>query len=73
MAWYLVAFLGGTVIGVIIGVWIDKDTVQKFGRIKIKGRSHNVTDLLDITTKKESRQSKRQIRRENRHKLDSNE
>ena len=67
-------FLAGMVLGVIIGVRIDADTIYKIARIKIKGRGNVVTDLVDVTNpKKESRQSRRQIRRENRHKLDSNE
>ena len=66
--------LAGMVLGVIIGVRIDADTIYKIARIKIKGRGHTVTDLVDVTNpKKESRQSRRQIRRENRQKLNSNE
>jgi len=66
--------LAGMVLGVIIGVRIDADTIYKIARIKIKGRGHTVTDLVDVTNpKKESRQSRRQIRRENRRKLNSNE
>jgi len=46
--------------------------VQKIAKIKVK-KSSNVSDLIDIApTKKESRQNKRQIKRENRRKLKSN-
>ena len=73
MTWFLL----GVITGIIIGVLIDRDTVyktvQKFGRIKIK-KSGDITDLIDIApTKKELRQRKREIRRENRSKIDSNE
>jgi len=74
MAWYLVAFLCGMVIGVIIGVWVDKDIVNKYynkiRKVKVKGDDNTVTDL--VTIKKELRQRKRQIKRDNRHKLKSN-
>ena len=70
-------FLLGVITGIIIGVLIDRDTVyrtvQKFGRIKIK-KSSDITDLIDIVpTKKELRQRKREIRRENRSNPNSNE
>ena len=73
MTWFLL----GVITGIIIGVLIDRDTVyktvQKFGRIKIK-KSGDITDLIDIApTKKELRQRKREMRRENRFKLNSNE
>ena len=80
MTWFLL----GVITGIIIGVLIDRDTVyktvQKFAKIKIK-KSSNISDLIDVNkklgdislSKKESRQRKRQIRRENRSKLNSNE
>ena len=73
MTWYLL----GVITGIIICVLIDRDTVyktvQKFAKIKVK-KSSNVSDLIDIApTKKELRQRKRQIRREDRSKLNSNE
>lgn len=75
MAWYLVAFLGGMVIGVIIGVWVDKDIVNKYynkiRKVKVKGDDNTVTDLINV--KKEIKQRRRDIRRENRRRVDSNE
>jgi len=73
MTWFLL----GVIAGIIIGVLIDRDTVyktvQKIAKIKVK-KSSNVSDLIDIApTKKELRQRKREIRRENRSKLKSNE
>ena len=77
MAWYLVVGLGGIIVGLIGGVLIDRDTVNKYynkiRKVKVKGDDNTVTDLVDVTIKKESRKSKRQIRRENRRKLKSNE
>lgn len=80
MIWYLL----GVITGIIIGVLIDRDTVyktvQKFGKMKIK-KSSSIYDMMDIdsklgdipTSKKESRQRKRQIKREDRSKDVSNE
>ncbi len=80
MIWYLL----GVITGIIIGVLIDRDTVyktvQKFAKIKVK-KSSNITDIIDASqklddislSKKELRQRKRQKRRENRSKLNSNE
>ncbi len=80
MIWYLL----GVITGIIIGVLIDRDTVyktvQKFAKIKVK-KSSNISDLIDANqklddislSKKESRQRKRQIKRENRSKLKRNE
>ena len=77
MAWYLVVGLGGIIIGLIGGVLIDRDTVNKYynkiRKVKVKGDDNTVTDLVDVNIKKESRKSRRQIRRENRRKLKSNE
>ena len=77
MAWYLVVGLGGIIIGLIGGVLIDRDTVNKYynkiRKVKVKGDDNTVTDLVDVTITKESRKRKRQIRRENRRKLNSNE
>ena len=74
MAWYLVAFLIGIIIGLIGGVLIDRDTVNKYynkiRKVKVKGDDNTVTDL--VTIKKELRQRKRQIKRDNRRKLKSN-
>ena len=80
MAWYGF-FLLGIVAGLILGVLIDRDTVNKYynkiRKVKIK-KSPGVSDVIDINTnismtKKELRQRKRQIRRENRSRLNSNE
>ena len=80
MTWYLL----GVITGIIIGVLIDRDTVyktvQKFAKIKVK-KSSNISDIIDASQKlddislseKELRQRKRQIRRENRSKVNSNE
>ena len=77
MAWYLVVGLGGIIIGLIGGVLLDRDTVNKYynkiRKVKVKGDDNTVTDLLDVNIKKESRKSRRQIRRDNRRKVDSNE
>ena len=77
MAWYLVVGLAGIIIGLIGGVLIDRDTVNKYynkvRKVKVKGDDNTVTDLVDVTITKESRKSRRQIRRENRRKLKSNE
>ena len=72
MTWFLL----GLSLGIVIGVLIDRDTVyrtvQKFGKIKVK-KSSNISDLLDVSaTKKELRQRKRQIRRENKSKVNFN-
>ena len=76
MAWYLVVGLAGVIVGLIGGVLIDRDTVNKYynkiRKVKVKGDDNTVTDLVDVTIKKESRKSRRQIRRENRRKLKSN-
>ena len=77
MAWYLVVGLGGIIVGLIGGVLIDIDTVNKYynkiRKVKVKGDDNTVTDLVDVTIKKESRKNKRQIRRDDRRKLKSNE
>ena len=76
MTW-LIGMLIGIIIGLIGGVLIDRDTVNKYynkiRKVKVKGDDNTVTDLLDVAITKESRKSKRQIRRENRRKLKSNE
>ena len=76
MAWYGF-FLLGVIIGLILGVLIDRDTVNKYAnkirKVKIK-KSHDISDVIDINTEiKEAKQKKRQIRRKNRRKLNSNE
>ena len=77
MAWYLVVGLAGIIAGLICGVLIDRDTVNKYynkiRKVKVKGDDNTVTDLVDVTIKKESRKNKRQIRRDDRRKLKSNE
>ena len=76
MSWYGF-FLLGIIIGIITGVLIDRDTINKYAnkirKIKIKD-SRNISDVIDIKTQiKEARKKKRQIRRENRRKIKSNE
>lgn len=45
----LVGILAGMVAGVIIGVLVDRDVLYKIsGKIKIKGRGHQVSDLMDL-------------------------
>ena len=77
MAWYLVVGLVGIIVGLIGGVLIDRDTVNKYynkiRKVKVKGDDNTVTDLVDVNIKKESRKSRRQIRRDDRRKLKSNE
>ena len=77
MAWYLVVGLAGIIVGLIGGVLIDRDTVNKYynkiRKVKVKGDDNTVTDLLDVAITKESRKSRRQIRRDSRRKVDSNE
>ena len=80
MTWFLL----GVIVGIIIGVLIDRDTVYKYAnkirKVKIK-KSHDISDVIDINQKiddislsrKELKQRKRQIRRENRSKANSNE
>ena len=74
---FLLGMLTGIIIGLIGGVLIDRDTVNKYynkiRKVKVKGDDNTVTDLVDVNIKKESRKSRRQIRRENRRKLKSNE
>ena len=76
MTW-LIGMLIGIIIGLIGGVLIDRDTVNKYynkiRKVKVKGDDNTVTDLLDVAITKESRKSRRQIRRENRRKFKSNE
>ena len=76
MTW-LIGMLIGIIIGLIGGVLIDRDTVNKYynkiRKVKVKGDDNTVTDLVDVTIKKESRKSRRQIRRDDRRKLKSNE
>jgi len=48
MTW-IIGVLAGMVAGVILGVVVDRDTVNKIsGKIKIKGRGHHITDLVDL-------------------------
>jgi len=70
MAWYLVAGLGGMVIGLILGVLIDRDTVNKYfnkiRKVKVKGNDNTVSDLVNIDLrelKKKQREEKRILRR----------
>ena len=67
----------GIIIGLIGGVLIDRDTVNKYynkiRKVKVKGDDNTVTDLLDVVITKESRKSRRQIRRDDRRKFKSNE
>ena len=70
MAWYLVAGLGGMVIGLILGVLIDRDTVNKYfnkiRKVKVKGNDNTVSDLVNIDLrelKKKQREEKRLLRR----------
>ena len=70
MAWYLVAGLGGMVIGLILGVLIDRDTVNKYfnkiRKVKVKGDDNTVSDLVNIDLrelKKKQREEKRLLRR----------
>ena len=76
MTW-LIGMLAGIIIGLIGGVLIDRDTVNKYynkiRKVKVKGDDNTVTDLVDVAITKESRKSRRQIRRDNRRKVDSNE
>lgn len=72
MAWYLVAFLGGMVAGLIVGVFIDKDYVTKIAHMKVKGRGNIVSDnQLTISPKerREQRRAEREARRKARKKL----
>ena len=75
MTW-LIGMLIGIIIGLIGGVLIDRDTVNKYynkiRKVKVKGDDNTVTDLVDVAITKESRKTRRQIRRENRRKLKSN-
>ena len=69
MAWYGF-FLLGVVAGLILGVLIDRDTVNKYynkiRRIKIKN-SQDVSDVVNIKTQiKESRKKLRSERRAQR-------
>ena len=73
MAWYLVAFLGGMVIGVIVGVLIDRDTVNKYynkiRKVKVKGDDNTVSDLVNVDLgelRKKQRKEKRLLRRSKR-------
>ena len=70
MAWYLVCGLGGMVIGLILGVLIDRDTVNKYfnkiRKVKVKGNDNTVSDLVNIDLrelKKKQREEKRLLRR----------
>ena len=70
MAWYLVVGLGGMVIGLILGVLIDRDTVNKYfnkiRKVKVKGDDNTVSDLVNIDLrelKKKQREEKRILRR----------
>ena len=52
MNWaWLIAFFAGLSAGIVIGVLIDRDTLLRVGRIKIKGRGQQVSDVLDIDLK----------------------
>lgn len=66
MIWNLVTFLAGVVVGIILGVVIDKDTLLKVGRIKIKGRGHQVDHLLDMDEDFPERISRRKVRKLNK-------
>ena len=72
LAWYFVVGLLGMVGGIIVGVVIDKDTVIKIGRFKIKGEGHTVSDVIDVNLKefkKKQREEKRrlkQLRKQNK-------
>lgn len=76
MTWFT-GMLIGIIIGLIGGVLIDRDTVNKYAnkirKVKIKN-SQDISDVIDIKTEiKEAKKKKRQIRRENRRKLKRNE
>ncbi len=65
MAWYGF-YLLGVITGLVGGVLIDRDTVNKYAnkirKVKIKN-SHDISDVIDIKTEiKEAKQKKRQIR-----------
>ena len=69
MAWYGI-FLLGVVAGLILGVLIDRDTVNKYynkiRKVKIKN-SQDVSDVVNIKTQiKESRKKLRSERRAQR-------
>ena len=66
LALYFVAGLLGMVGGIILGVVIDKDTVVKIGRFKIKGEGHTVSDVIDVNLKefkKNQRAERKRLRR----------
>jgi len=70
MAWYLVCGLGGMIIGFVLGVLIDRDTVNKYynkiRKVKVKGDDNTVSDLVNIDLrelKKKQREEKRILRR----------
>ena len=63
LAWYFVVGLLGMVGGIILGVVIDKDTVVKIGRFKIKGKGHTVSDVVDINFKEFKKKQREEIKR----------
>jgi len=75
MAWYGFLLLG-IIIGLVGGVLIDRDTVNKYynkiRKVKIKN-SQDVSDVVTIKQElKEAKKKKREIKREDRRKLKSN-
>ena len=64
---YLVCILAGMIVGILIGVWVDKDYVMKVAKFKVKGKGHTID--YDVTpsnpqTKKEARKQRRQQRQQ---------
>jgi len=67
---WLIFLLSGIIIGIIVGVLIDRDTVNKYfnriRKVKIKN-SENVSDIITIKQElKQARKNKRLERRERR-------
>ena len=68
MAWYLVCGLAGLVVGLILGVLIDRDTVNKYynkiRKVKVKGDDNVVTDLISKKEFREQRKKEKKAYRE---------
>jgi len=72
MTWF-VGMLIGIIIGLIGGVLIDRDTVNKYynkiRKVKVKGDDNTVSDLVNVDLgelRKKQRKEKRLLRRSKR-------
>ena len=69
MTWFI-GMLIGIIIGLIGGVLIDRDTVNKYynkiRKVKVKGDGNTVTDLISSKELREKQKEERQLLRQSK-------